>query len=91
MPEAGLISAETNSVKDGRAHSGKWMVAGASVAVDRHRCYFALDVGSSGREQPSWLDQMAGFASSRMTRITFQSSAGGFEQPNWRAIDSGLH
>ncbi len=64
--------------------------AGVSVAVNPHRADVAEDLESSRREQPSWLDYMAGLASSRMTLNFSQSSAGRYEQLKWRVMEAGL-
>ncbi len=64
--------------------------AGVSVAVNPHRSDTAEDLESSRREQPSWLDYMAGLASSRMTLNFSQSSAGRYEQFKWRVMEAGL-
>jgi hypothetical protein len=61
---------------------------GVSVAVNPHRSDRAEDFESSRREQPSWLDYMAGLASSRMTLNFSQSSAGPFEQLKTRVLEA---
>jgi len=63
---------------------------GVSVAVNPHRLDIAEDFESSRRGQPSWLDYMAGLASSRMTLNFSQSSAGRYEQLKWRVMEAGL-
>ncbi len=63
---------------------------GVSVAVNPHRADKAEDFESSRREQPSWLDYMAGLASSRMTLNFSQSSAGPFEQLKTRVLEATL-
>ncbi len=63
---------------------------GVSVAVNPHRADKAEDFESSRREQPSWLDYMAGLASSRMTLNFSQSSAGHFEQLKTRVLEATL-
>ena len=64
--------------------------AGVSVAVNPHRSDTAEDLESSRRDQPSWLDYMAGLASSRMTLNFSQSTAGRYEQFKWRVMEAGL-
>lgn len=64
--------------------------SGVSVAVNPHRADVAEDFESSRRGQPSWLDYMAGLASSRMTLNFSQSSAGRYEQLKWRVMEAGL-
>lgn len=64
--------------------------AGVSVAVNPHRLDAAEDDASSRVAQPSWLDYMAGLASSRMTLNFSQSSAGRFEQLKTRVIEATL-
>ena len=61
---------------------------GVSVAVNPHRADTAEDFASSRHEQPSWLDYMAGLASSRMTLNFSQSSAGPFEQLKTRVLEA---
>jgi len=63
---------------------------GVSVAVNPHRADNAEDFESSRREQPSWLDYMAGLASSRMTLNFSRSSAGRFEQLKTRVLEATL-
>lgn len=63
---------------------------GVSVAVNPHRADTAEDFASSRREQPSWLDYMAGLASSRITLNFSQSSAGPFEQLKTRVLEATL-
>ena len=63
---------------------------GVSVAVNPHRLSPAEDFSSSRSDQPSWLDYMAGLASSRMTLNFSQSSAGRFEQLKTRVLEATL-
>jgi hypothetical protein len=63
---------------------------GLSVSVNPHRTDPTHDFHSSRRDQPSWLDYMAGLASSRMTINFSRSSAGPFEQLKTRVIESAL-
>ncbi len=63
---------------------------GVSVAVNPHRADNAEDFESSRRKQPSWLDYMAGLASSRMTLNFSRSSAGRFEQLKTRVLEATL-
>ena len=63
---------------------------GVSVAVNPHRADKAEDFESSRHEQPSWLEYMAGLASSRMTLNFSQSSAGPFEQLKTRVLEATL-
>ncbi len=64
--------------------------AGVSVVVNPHRSDLAEDFESSRREQPSWLDYMAGLASSRLTLNFSQSSAGRFEQLKTRVLEATI-
>jgi hypothetical protein len=63
---------------------------GVSVAVNPHRADKAEGFESSRHEQPSWLEYMAGLASSRMTLNFSQSSAGPFEQLKTRVLEATL-
>jgi len=63
---------------------------GVSVAVNPHRTDVAEDFESSRADQPSWLDYMAGLASSRMTLNFSQSSAGRYYQLKTRVLEAGL-
>lgn len=63
---------------------------GIEVAVNPHRTDATLSTEGSRANQPSWLDYMAGLASSRSTINFSQSSAGPFEQLKWRVIEAGL-
>jgi hypothetical protein len=63
---------------------------GVSVAVNPHRADAAADDAGSRVNQPSWLDYMAGLASSRMTLNFSQSSAGRFEQLKTRVLEATL-
>jgi hypothetical protein len=63
---------------------------GVSVAVNPHRSDAAEDFATSRHDQPSWLDYMAGLASSRMTLNFSQSSAGRFVQLKTRVLEAGL-
>jgi len=63
---------------------------GISIAVNPHRPEPAEDFVTSRSNQPSWLDYMAGLASSRMTLNFSQSSAGRFVQLKTRVLEAGL-
>lgn len=63
---------------------------GISIAVNPHRSDSAEDFETSRRNQPSWLDYMAGLASSRMTLNFSQSSAGRYVQLKTRVLEAGL-
>jgi hypothetical protein len=63
---------------------------GLSVAVNPHREDSAADGVSTRRDQPSWLDYMAGIAASRTTVNFSQSNAGPFEQLKTRVMEVGL-
>ena len=64
--------------------------AGVDVAVNPHRVDSAEDPASSRQAQPSWLDYMAGLASSRMTINFSRFSAGDAEQLKTRVIEATL-
>lgn len=64
--------------------------AGIDVAVNPHRVDMTHDFASSRRNQPEWLDYMAGLASSRMTINFSRSSAGSFEQMKTRVVEATL-
>ena len=63
---------------------------GISISVNPHRLEPAEDFVASRTNQPSWLDYMAGLASSRMTLNFSQSSAGRFVQLKTRVLEAGL-
>jgi glycosyltransferase involved in cell wall biosynthesis len=63
---------------------------GVSVAINPHRADAATHDAGSRVNQPSWLDYMAGLASSRMTLNFSQSSAGRFEQLKTRVLEATL-
>ena len=63
---------------------------GISLAVNPHRPDGAADNAGTRVNQPSWLDYMAGLASSRMTLNFSQSSAGRFEQLKTRVLEATL-
>ena len=63
---------------------------GIDVAVNPHRADHAEDFATSRSDQPSWLDYMAGLASSRMTLNFSQSSAGRYVQLKTRVLEAGL-
>ena len=63
---------------------------GVDIAVNPHRQDFAEDPLSSRRLQPSWLDYMAGLASSRMTINFSRFSADDVEQLKTRVIEATL-
>ena len=64
--------------------------AGVDVAVNPHRLDSAEDPSSSRHAQPSWLDYMAGLASSRMTINFSRFSVGDAEQLKTRVIEATL-
>lgn len=64
--------------------------AGVDVAVNPHRKDSTIDLASSRRDQPSWLDYMAGLASSRMTMNFSLASSGEDEQLKWRVMEATL-
>lgn len=64
--------------------------AGFSVAVNPHRNDNAADGDATRRNQPSWLDYMAGLASSSATINFSQSNARPVEQLKTRVIEAGL-
>jgi len=61
---------------------------GVSVAVNPHRADAAENFASSRRDQPGWLDYMAGLAASRMTINFSRSSAGPIEQLKTRVLEA---
>ena len=63
---------------------------GVDVAVNPHRRDNAGDPESSRQSQPSWLDYMAGLASSRMTINFSRFSVGDAEQLKTRVIEATL-
>ena len=63
---------------------------GIDVAINPHRPDSTHDFVSSRTNQPTWLDYMAGLASSKMTVNFSRSSAGGFEQLKTRVIEATL-
>lgn len=63
---------------------------GVDVAVNPHRHDSPDDLASSRRDQPSWLDYMAGLRSSRMTINFSRSSAGPYEQLKTRVLEATL-
>jgi len=63
---------------------------GVDVAVNPHREDATHDFASSRRDQPQWLDYMAGLAASKMTVNFSRSSAGNFEQLKTRVIEANL-
>jgi len=63
---------------------------GVDVAVNPHRHDNAEDPESSRQSQPSWLDYMAGLASSRMTINFSRFSVGDSEQLKTRVIEATL-
>lgn len=63
---------------------------GVSVAVNPHRDGGDGSLAASRANQPSWLDFMAGLASSRMTINFSQSSAGPYQQLKWRVTEATL-
>lgn len=63
---------------------------GIDVSVNPHRSDVTVDPESSRQGQPSWLDYMAGLASSRMTINFSRFSAGDAEQLKTRVIEATL-
>ncbi len=63
---------------------------GVSVAVNPHREDITHDFESSRRDQPGWLDYMAGLAGSQMTINFSLASSGQHEQLKWRVIEATL-
>jgi hypothetical protein len=63
---------------------------GISVAVNPHRGDTAVDRSQTLANQPSWLDYMAGLASSRATINFSQSAARPIEQLKTRVLEAGL-
>ena len=63
---------------------------GFAIAVNPHRSEAALTADASRANQPSWLDYLAGLASSQATINFSQSSAGPYEQLKWRVVEAGL-
>ena len=63
---------------------------GVSVAVNPHREGGEGSLEASRRDQPGWLEFMAGLASSRMTINFSQSSAGPFQQLKWRVTEATM-
>ena len=63
---------------------------GVSVAVNPHRQGGEGSLEESRRDQPGWLDYMAGLASSRMTINFSQSSAGPYQQLKFRVTEATL-
>lgn len=61
---------------------------GIDVAVNPHRADGAADPTSSRRDQPGWLDYMAGLAGSRMTLNFSRFSVGDIEQYKTRVIEA---
>ena len=64
--------------------------AGLSVAVNPHRPDASMNSDLSRVNQPSWIEYMAGLASSRSTINFSRSNAGPFEQLKTRIIEAGL-
>lgn len=63
---------------------------GISVAVNPHRADTTHDFASSRKDQPEWLEYMAGLAGSQMTINFSRSSAGAFEQLKTRVLEATL-
>ena len=61
---------------------------GVRVAVNPHRPDPTTDFASSRRNQPTYVDYMAGLAASEMTVNFSQSSAGPYEQLKTRVIEA---
>ena len=64
--------------------------AGVNVAVNPHRHDSTTDFESSRRNQPGWLDYMAGLAGSQMTINFSLASSGNDEQLKWRVMEATL-
>lgn len=64
--------------------------AGADVVVNPHRQDSTTDLVSSRKDQPGWLDYMAGLAGSRMTLNFSLASSGEDEQLKWRVMEATL-
>ena len=64
--------------------------SGAAVTINPHRRDVTLNFEQSRANQPTWLDYMAGLASSAMTINFSRSSAGDFEQLKTRVIEATL-
>ncbi len=64
--------------------------AGLDVAVNPHRPDTTHDFESSRRDQPGWLDYMAGLSGSKLTVNFSRSSAGSWEQLKTRVIEATL-
>ena len=64
--------------------------AGVNVAVNPHRQDETTDFESSRRNQPGWLDYMAGLAGSQMTINFSLASSGNDEQLKWRVMEATL-
>ncbi len=63
---------------------------GVTVATNPHRPDVTSDHESSRRNQPGWLEYMAGLRSSRMTINFSRSSAGPYEQLKTRVLEATL-
>lgn len=63
---------------------------GLDVVVNPHRPDETRTFEESRRQQPGWLDYMAGLAESRMTINFSRSSAGDFEQLKTRVLEATL-
>lgn len=61
---------------------------GVRVAVNPHRLDETYDFASSRRDQPTYLDYMAGLAASEMTVNFSRSSAGPYEQLKTRVVEA---
>lgn len=61
---------------------------GVRVAVNPHRPDETIDFASSRRDQPTYLDYMAGLAASELTVNFSRSSAGPYEQLKTRVIEA---
>lgn len=64
--------------------------AGVNVAVNPHRSDSTTDLESSRKNQPGWLDYMAGLAGSQMTINFSLASSGNDEQLKWRVMEATL-
>lgn len=64
--------------------------SGLTVAVNPHRNDVTTDLESSRKDQPGWLDYMAGLAGSQMTINFSLASSGNDEQLKWRVIEATL-
>lgn len=64
--------------------------SGLSIVVNPHRSDVTRSFEESRANQPSWLDYMAGLATSRATLNFSESSARGSQQLKTRVLEAGL-